>query len=255
MMPSERRSIALREIQQRGLSGIDELAKLLKVSRVTVHRILDELEATGLVRKERGGVRAVEEPNPNLEGHFDQRKAIDLALKQEIALKALQFVSDRDVIFLDASTTTYCFAEALITAMPNAMLTIVTNSPAVVWRLLGFPAYHVISTGGELDHRLSALTGPITLEILSKLQFRKAFISPNAVSLEGIMTPHSVTAEIMRCVLQKNAEITLMAESPKFNRIAPLSIAPLSSIHRIVTDSHLSAYIRSQYEQAGIHLV
>lgn len=253
MMPSERRSVALRQIRKQGQCGIDELASLLNVSRVTVHRILDELESQGLVRKERGGVRANDEAD--LEGRFDQRKSIDSELKREIAQKAISNIGERDAIFIDSSTTSYFFADALATAFPNYLLTIVTNSPAVVWRLLDIPAFHVISAGGELDHRLTALTGPIAVDTISRLNFSKAFISPNAVSLQGIMTPHSSTSVILSQLLEKNVEVTLLAESPKFYRMAPLFIAPLSKLKRIITDSKLPAEIRDQYKDAGVEII
>lgn len=253
MTPGERRALALRQIQTQGLCEIDELANLLDVSRVTVHRILDELESQGLVRKERGGVRA--NGDAGAAGRFEQRKSIDAGLKREIAARALEFIGERDAIFLDASTTAYFFADALASSVPNNLLTIVTNSPAIVWRLLGMSAYHVISTGGELDHRLASLTGPITQENLSALQISKAFISPNAVSPQGIMTPHSSTAALLSKLLEKNVETTLLAESPKFGRLAPLFIAPLSKLRRIITDTRLSPEIRKQYEDAGIEIL
>lgn len=254
MMPSERRSLALEYIQQRGLCGIGDLAGLLDVSRVTVHRILDELEGQGLVRKERGGVRIVETSKP--EGRFEQRIAQHLELKRELARKAVKFVEDGDTLFIDASTTCYCFAEALGQLKPNAMLTIVTNSPFVLQRFIELPDYHVTSTGGELDHRLNALVGSITLDTIGKLQFNKAFISPHCVSPLGIMTPHSSTFEVYDKVIGSAAETTLLAESPKFGQMSPLLIAPLSALKRIVTDSKLSKEMRQLYsEDAAVPVI
>lgn len=253
MMPSERRAQALRQIKQRGACGIDELTEVLDVSRVTVHRILNDLEEQGFVKKERGGVRLIEsEPAAD---QFAQRKAVDIDLKLEIARKALRLVIDGDAIFVDGSTTAFCFVEALSEHMPPLSLTVITNSPAVLWQLVNVPAFHVISTGGELDCRLTALGGPIAIETIGRLHFNKAFISPKAVSTDGIMTPHSTSAEVLRTVLDKNAETTLLAESPKFTRMAPLSIAPLDRIRRIVSDSKLPKETKAVYRKLGVELL
>lgn len=253
MMPSERRTLAIQHIRQRGRSEIGDLAEALGVSRVTVHRILDELEEQGLVRKERGGVRIVEPLATN--GRFDQRMAVNIDLKREIARKALSFVEEGDVIFIDASTTACCFAETLTRVMPQAQLTVVTNSPYVLLQLAEAPAYHVTSTGGELDHRLNALVGSITIDTIKKLHFNKAFISPHCVSLQGIMTPHSTTHAVFAQVLNTATETTMLAENPKFRRTSTQLIAPLSALRRIVTDSKLPEDTRRSYKQAGIEII
>ena len=252
-MPSERRSTALKHIRERGLCGIADLAGLLDVSRVTVHRILDELEEQGLVRKERGGVRVVEQTRP--EGRFEQRVAANLDLRREIARKAVKFLEEGDAIFIDASTTAYCFVEAIIQTMPNARLTIATNSPRVLSLVSDHPDYHVTCTGGELDHRLNGLVGPIALDAFSKLQFSKAFISPNSLSLQGIMTPHFTNFEIFTRVLERATEVTMLAESPKFRRLSPLTIAPLSRLKRIITDSKLPKDVRREFAETGVEVV
>lgn len=253
MMPSERRLMALRHIEKTGSCGIDELVKALNVSRVTVHRILDELESQGTVRKERGGVRIV--PPENSNDAFSQRKLINYDLKREIAEKALDFVSNEDTIFMDASTTVFCLVEVIATKLSTANLTIVTNSPAVAWHLGDVSGFHIISLGGELDQNLTAFGGPIALEALSGLHFNKAFISPNAVSTQGISTPHSINAAILRKVMTLSSEQTLLAESPKFSRLAPIMIAPIKDLTRIITDSKLPDEVRAEYEDIGVEII
>lgn len=253
MMPSERKSMALQFVRQRGLCGIGDLASLLDVSRVTVHRILNDLEKEGLVRKERGGVRIVDKLSPD--GRFEQRMATDLKLKQEIARKAIDFIEEGDTIFLDASTTACCLAEALARFKPEIELTIVTNSLYALSRFQNAPNYHLTSTGGELDLKLNALIGSITVDTIAKLQISKAFISPSCVSLQGIMTPHSNNFEVFSTAIESAVETMMLAESPKFTRLSPLLIAPLSALSRIISDSKLSDDLRKKYEEAGVELV
>ena len=58
MVPVKRKEEILGFIQQRKICSIAELAGRFSVSRVTIHRVLNELESEDLVTKVHGGVRA-----------------------------------------------------------------------------------------------------------------------------------------------------------------------------------------------------
>lgn len=261
MIESVRQELVLNHIVKRGgVCSIEEIIELLKLSRVTVHRLLNKMETVGLIQKERGGVRLINTGNPggSLDRYsgmtFELRRKVDEFYKREIAQKALSLISNNDAIYIDTSTTSFYLVEAL-RQRHDCPLTIVSNSPAVVWEVSEAAKFNTICTGGELDQKLMALVGDIAVKMIDQLSFNKAFISPAAVSPDGIMTRYSTLSEIIQHVLAKKAETILLAETSKHTRVAPLMIAPLNGITRIVTDSAFPAEMRAQYEKRGIEII
>jgi DeoR/GlpR family transcriptional regulator of sugar metabolism len=67
----ERRTQILERLCERELATVDELAQIFSVSRMTVHRDLDQLETVGCVRKVHGG--ATIRPSVVFESNFNYR--------------------------------------------------------------------------------------------------------------------------------------------------------------------------------------
>ena len=254
MVPVKRKEEILGFIQQRKICSIAELAGRFSVSRVTIHRVLNELESEDLVTKVHGGVRA-SQAQGKIETRFTVRMEINKEKKIQIARKALQFVRDRDAIYIDSSTTCLQFAR-LLGVEPSLHVTVISNSPLISYELSDARHLNIISTGGDLFQEVYSFAGDLTLEAIQKLHFEKVFLSAPAVSLEqGLMTSQSFLALIKRKVIEKASEVNLLVDSSKFERIAPRVIAPIESVTRIITDSELPDEIRKKYGKLGIELV
>ena len=254
MIPVKRKEDILDFIQQNRLCSIQELASHFSVSRVTIHRVLNDLEGEALVTKVHGGVRALE-LHGGIETRFAIRLKTNTAKKIEIARKALELVQEGDTIFIDSSTTCCQFAR-LLGAQVSSHVTVISNSPLISYELSNARHINLISTGGEFFQEVYAFAGDIALEVIGKLQFGKAFVSAAALSLEqGLMTTQSYLALIKRRVIEKASEVNLLIDSTKFERLAPRVFAPVTRVTRIVTDSGLSDNSRDRYGSVGVELV
>ncbi len=254
MVPVKRKEEILDFVQEKKICSIAELARRFSVSRVTIHRVLNDLESEDLVTKVHGGVRA-SEPQGRIETRFKVRMQTNKAKKIEIAGKALQFVRNGDTIFIDSSTTCYQFARRL-GELDSLHLTVISSSPLISYELSEARHINVISTGGELFQEVYTFAGDITLEAIGKLQFGTAFVSAAALSVEqGLMTSQSFLALIKRRVIEKASEVNLLIDSGKFDRIAPRVIAPIENVTRIITDSGLPEELQKKYGKLGIELV
>jgi DeoR family fructose operon transcriptional repressor len=254
LVPVKRKEEILGFIQQRKICSIAELARRFSVSRVTIHRVLNELESEDLVTKVHGGVRAPQ-PHGKIETRFTVRMEINRAKKIEIAKKTLQFVRDRDAIFIDSSTTCFQFAR-LLGSEQSLHVTVISNSPLISCELSDARHLNIISTGGDLFQEVYSFAGDLTLEAIANLQFEKVFLSAPALSVEqGLMTSQSFLALIKRKVIEKASEVNLLVDSSKFERIAPRVIAPIESVTRIITDGELPDELKKKYGQLGIELV
>jgi DeoR/GlpR family transcriptional regulator of sugar metabolism len=240
-------------IKEQGLCSIAELARRFKISKVTVHRVLNDLEADGIVRKVRGGVKHLE--SQGLEKSYDVRFRRQVKEKQAIARSALDFIKEGSTFFLDSSTTMVYFARE-IARVVDFPLTVITDSPIIVFELLRVPHIQVISTGGDLQYELNTFAGPLAYEAIEKLQFEKAFISAAAINPErGLMTAQSVLVKLISKIIEKADEATLLLDSSKFTKIAPLAIVPVSSLDRIITDPGLPRDTAEAYRALGIEVV
>lgn len=252
MIPLQRKEKVLELIRKNNICTIKELISKFNVSNTTIHRILNELEKEGLITKIRGGAKLA---GPLLETRFNVRMKTNLTQKREIAKKALSFVKKGDSIFIDASTTCLIFAQEL-SRQNYQDLTIVTNAPFVVCELSKVPNITVVSTGGELQYQLNSLAGPLTLNFISNLHLDKAFVSVGGISIQkGLMTSQIFIVEVLQKVFEVTKEINVLVDSSKFYKLAMLTIAPLTRVDRIITDSKLPKHIVTEYEKLGIQVV
>ena len=99
-------------------------------------------------------------------------------------------MTDDDLVFLDAGTTTLHMVEYL----GASRATFVTNGVACARRLVekGLRAYVL---GGLLKPRTEAVVGGVALEMMANYNFTKAFLGANGISIErGYTTPDTEEA-------------------------------------------------------------
>ena len=255
MPPVIRRAHILEHIQRDGGVSIADLARAHGVSPVTVHRDLEQLSREGLVERVHGGARVLagtEQERPPATA-WSQRVSQAGAAKTAIAARTAPMVEHGSTIFLDASSTALALARRLVERPPNE-LTLVTNSPAIVYEVVSEPI-HVVACPGELDQHMRMLTGRWTVEFLEQLNFDVAFISAAGVTLEaGLTTARRPLAEVLLAATA-NAERTLgLIDATKFGRASLLSIMPAQQLDLMVTDGALDPAVAEEYRAAGVRL-
>ena len=99
---------------------VNELADLLKVSRVTIRKDLDKLESRGILHRQHGFAVL------NNQDDINYRLAINYDLKRKIAKKAAELVKDGEMVMIESGSTCALLAEEL--AYNKNDVTIITNS-------------------------------------------------------------------------------------------------------------------------------
>lgn len=247
-----RKENILNYIRDQDVCSVQELSDHFSVSKVTVYRILNELATENMVTKIRGGVRISE--RSLFEKRFNIRLRTNQKAKEEIAKKAITHIAEGNSIFIDASTTGYYLASEL--ARNDSMhLMVISNGPSLISVFAECPNIDLILTGGEYQQYWNSLSGTVALDAIRKLQFDIAFITAGGVSLDkGVMTSLSYLLEIATAVLNSAKEVNLILDSSKFSKVAPLTIAPVSRLRRIISDRALPASTVKQYSEAGIEI-
>ena len=155
------------------------LMQKFKVSSATIHRDVAELVAAGHLERVRGGVAFFPrtEAAPTAFGTFHDRASVNREAKERIAARALEYVTEGDILFLDSSSTTAALASA-IAARAFTNITLVTNSVAIMENFHKMPRnYVLIALGGNYDPQLNSFLGSSALRELERLTVSKAFVS------------------------------------------------------------------------------
>jgi DeoR/GlpR family transcriptional regulator of sugar metabolism len=212
---------------------------------------LESLAEQGKLQRVHGGAILVEQAPPELP--IIQRENEQADEKRRIGEAAAALVQDGETVFLSSGTTVLEAAHAL---RGRKNLTAITNSLAVVNALAGAEGVTVICLGGMLRSSELSFIGHITELALAELRADKVLLGTRAISLEHGLThdylPETVTD---RAILKAAREIIVLADHTKFGRAATVLLAPLDSIHTIVTDEQTSEEFISAVEERGIKVI
>ena len=168
MLATHRRDKILDLLQEDGSAKVLDLAKLFKVTEVTIRQDLEKLDKDGLIIREHGGAYL-----KNIKDQvqtFSLTHQVNLDKKELIAAKCLEFIETGDTIILDSGSTTTEVARKL-KGMKN--LTVITNALNIALMLGAESGIEVIVTGGEFKPPTLSLTGQKAADFFKGLHVQK----------------------------------------------------------------------------------
>lgn len=231
---AERRNQIAKIILRDGSVRVAEIAKMFNVSTETIRKDLIYFENEGLLQKNYGGAMAKSEIMVrSINSRIDENTEI----KNRIAERALDFLPEKGVIFLDSGTTTLCFAKQLVA---KSDLTIITNS-VMIANSLAESKSKVHLTGGEFLGVTMALVGLWTNSAVKSIRPNVAYIGSSGVlDHSGPSAETFLEAEVKKNILQScNTSVVLM-DSTKFNNTAIVEFAQWKDIDYLITDKGIS---------------
>lgn len=231
--------------------SIVEVCENFSVSQATARRDLETLASKSKVQRVHGGAILLTQAPP--EQPILQRQDEQAREKLRIGQAAAALVHDGETVFLGSGTTVLETARAL---RGRRSLTVITNSLPVVNALAGAEGITVICLGGMLRDSELSFIGHITEQTLAEVRADKVFIGTRAISLEHGLT-HEYLPETMtdRAILKAGQEIIVVADHTKFGRAAAVLLAPLDSIHTIVTNGQTPQDFVDAVREKGIRLI
>ena len=137
---------------------VRQLAKRLFISEPSVRRDLARLEKQNLIKRVHGGAVLEETALSKNKIPFLIREYEQSSAKTLIAQKAIELVSDNDVVFLDASTSCYYLIPFLAS---KRNLTVITNGVKALAKLAEYDIT-TFSTGGALVNSCLVLVGAVS---------------------------------------------------------------------------------------------
>jgi DeoR/GlpR family transcriptional regulator of sugar metabolism len=253
MLPNQRREKILDLLREDGSAKVVDLAKLFKVTEVTIRQDLEKLEAEDLIVKEHGGA--------TLKNVEDQVKSFSLIhqenldKKEAIALKCLDFIQPGDIIILDSGSTTTEIAKKIKTSgLKN--LTIITNALNIALMLGTGLDIEVIMTGGEFKPPTLSLTGQKSADFFKGLNVQKLFLATAGISLKAGLTYPSFSDLVVKKAMIDSAEVTyLVADSTKIGKSALASLGALGLIDYIITDAGIEEKHKEVFRENEIEVI
>ncbi|HTN19403.1 MAG TPA: DeoR/GlpR family DNA-binding transcription regulator [Pelobium sp.] len=251
MLANVRREKILDLLKEDGSAKVIDLAKIFKVTEVTIRQDLEKLEKDDLLIREHGGAF--------LKNVKDQVGSVSLAnhenldKKELIASKCLEFIEDGDTIILDSGSTTTEIAKKL---KGNRRVTVITNALNIALLLGAEPNIEVIMTGGEFKPPTLSLTGQKAADFFKGINTQKLFLATAGLSLKAGLTYPSISDLVVKKAMIDAAETTyLVADSTKFGKSAFASLGALSLIDYVITDNGVEEVHKAVFKTHEIELI
>jgi DeoR/GlpR family transcriptional regulator of sugar metabolism len=249
MLARERQLTILKRVLETGSVRVSELARNLSVTEETIRRDLEKLDGEGKLIRIHGGALALDDDSRELP--YDVRKTANLPAKRAIARAAVRYVSEGDVLAIDASST----AAELARVLPDVPLTVITNSIVVATLLSHRRRMRLITTGGVLDSPSLSFVGPLAEESLQRFHFNKVFLSSKGVDVvRGLSVAADDHARMKRRMIELADATYLLADHTKFGVKSVVFFADLSNIDVVVTDAAVEPGYVEGVEKLGIQL-
>lgn len=252
MLPEERRMFIRELLATQRTVAAHDLVGELGVALATIRRDLAVLEQEGVLVRSHGGAVS-KSSNLDFQPPYQVLRHVNIDEKKAIAAAVQPYIQDGEIMFLEGSTTVFEVVEYLVR---HNHLTVVTNSPPILNRLMQGSSLTVMSTGGELQRDLHYLGGLWTRELLSKIRFDKAIIGVSAIDPQyGVSTTRPAQAEIKKLLTSVARTRIGLADHTKFGKQNFSFVGPISDFDVIVTSSLTSPDYIAALRDAGVEVI
>lgn len=248
---TERQNRIFRWITRQQRITVVEICQEFGISQATARRDLDFLANHSKIQRVHGGAITLEAAPP--EQPILKRQDEQTQAKQRIGQAGADLVKEGETVFLGSGSTVLEVARNL---KNTRKLTVLTNSLPVVNLLADHPEFTLVCLGGMLRSSELSFIGHLAEQALGELRADKIFIGVRAISLEqGLTNEYLPETMTDRAILRIGREVVVVADYTKFGRIAPALLAPIESIHILVTDAQTSKHYIENLSLRGLKVI
>jgi len=246
MLPAERHQKIIELIASKGSVQVEELAKVLNVSLMTIRRDLEKLRQDGRIDRCHGGAIMKREVP------YVQKLSLETEEKHQIALQCLPLIKKGSVIYLDAGTTTYELAK-LLCDIPS--ITVVTNDLEIA-RLLLASSANVIVCGGVVQKSTGSMIGAFATQMIEHIRMDMAFMGAASIDDQfNVLTPTMDKAVMKQTVCRNSKEKYLVVDESKFGKQALIKINHLSDYTAVITNKKFTNEENNRIKEMRITII
>lgn len=240
-IPYVRQQEIVKILSENKVENITSLSKIIGVSEMTIRRDLGKLEKGGDIIRVYGGakIRTKNLYDPSI----GERLMQNIKEKKTIGMKAAEFIEDGDVVAFDASTT----ALEIVNNIKNRKeLTVITNNIALSIELSESKDIAIMLLGGMVRKSSLSLVGSWLPKMLKHINIDKFFVSSSALSFkEGLTDATIEEVEAKKAIIDRSAEIFVIADHTKINKVSTFNVCNYKIIDKIITDG-LAEFTKEQ---------
>ena len=246
---SERRRSRILQVLMGGATAqIRDLAELLGVSLMTVHRDLAELEKEGLVRRLRGAVSA--EKSLLFESSYNFRGRKQIEEKRRLAKAAVARLEPGNAIVCDDSTTTYHICDYIAEMAP---LTVITNAVPILERLRSVPEIDLIATGGRYHAGYNGYFGNACERTIRSFHVDVAILSTTTIQGLSLYTPDETVVRAKQAMMEIARRRILLADATKLQFTALNYVAQITDFDLVLLTGDVPQANLDQFRKAGVN--
>lgn len=252
MFIQERQHRILEKIRESSRVEVKELGEEFAVSEDTIRRDLRIMEQKGLVDRTYGG--AILPIKFGEHQVFNERREIHRSEKEAIGALAATFISDRDSVFLDGSTT----VEQMIPHLTQFEgLTVITNSAMIAYQVINLQSRIALSIiGGIVSPHSANVACAESIESIRRLCVDKVFLGICSVMPSwGLGTGFLEDLAIKKALLEAGKSIYVLADSHKIGHKALGHVSVLSPEYVVLTDNGLSQVSRREFVERSLKVI
>ena len=247
----KRKNEILQELYKSKKVLVDDLAKMLHVSPITIRRDLDEFQAEGIVERFYGGAALVEgalsaDPSERSDGDVAQ------LCKERIAKEAAGLVQEGDTLFLNSSST----ALLILKYLKGRQVTVITNNGKAMQMDID-PQIELVLTGGEVNWYKKSMVGDFALQMLRKLRADKCFLGISGINEDGEITTAVLQETMINSLMieQTKDMVVVLADHSKIGSQNNFVIARLNQITHLITDEKADPKLLSALKRQNVTIL
>lgn len=251
MFALERQKKILEILSADGAVWVNKLSAELGVTEETVRRDLEKLEKQELLVRTHGGAVPIDESTYELS--LETRKHTNVDVKMRLAKEAVKHIIPGDIIFLDASTTTFYMAKEL-KKMSN--VTVVTNSLRVVEELSNQENLKVISVGGIVSNNQSLVGSLAERTVEENYYAGKMFFSSKGVDINaGLLESNEKECGIKKVMMENCKQRYYLCDKTKIGRVGFVKLAPLEKADFIITEAEFDPEWKAKLAELKVEIL
>jgi len=247
---SERQQHLLNHVRERGEVLVEPMAEQMGVTPQTIRRDLNTMCGMRLLQRVHGG--AVLSDGVSNMG-YESRKRLRQDEKERIGLAAAALIPDDSSLFVNIGTTTEAVVEKLV---DRTGLLVVTNNLNVVQTLRMNATVSIMIAGGRVRSEDGGIVGEPSVRFINQFKMNNAVIGVSAIDEDGTLLDFDhEEVRVAKAIIANARTVTLVADSSKFERSAPMRIGHVSEVDHVVTDKNPPEAFVQLCQRHGVNLI
>lgn len=253
MFLEERQEAIVNLLTRDGKVRVKDLSEMFKVTEDCIRKDLGALEKQGKLKRTYGGAVVRRENLHMLE--VSKHRNTDVEAKRRIAQAAVKLIHEKDMVFLDISTSNLAIAELLVKT--DREMTVVTNMIDILVVLARNPKIRLVFAGGKINKSRDGFWGGMTLDFISRLKPDIAFVGAVGVDVkENSVSTYDIEDGINKAaIVRVSKRAYVVAEARKLSSDGNYNYTSLDTLSGLITDSKPAEDICEAADDYGVEII